>query len=58
VKLPYSGILMNVSDFYWQISWPWDRRIWLAPEIYVPPTFAAFSANRDRALDAIRAYRN
>ncbi|HEX2122894.1 MAG TPA: hypothetical protein VHL59_14780, partial [Thermoanaerobaculia bacterium] len=33
VKLPWSGILMNVSDFYWQTSWPWDRRIWLAPEI-------------------------
>lgn len=56
VKLPYSGILMNVSDFYWQSSWPWDRRIWLAPEIYTPPTFAAYASNRDVALEAIRAY--
>jgi Peptidase family S41 len=57
VKLPYSGILMNVSDFFWQSSWPWDRRTWLAPEIYTPPTFAAYAANRDVALEAIRAYK-
>lgn len=57
VKLPHSGILMNVSDFHWQTSWPWDRRLWLAPEIYTPPTFAAFAGNRDVAMEGVRGYR-
>ena len=56
VKLPYSGLPINVSDFFWQTSWPWDGRIWLAPELYTPPTFAAFSSNIDPALEAIRRY--
>jgi hypothetical protein len=51
--LPYSGIRVNVSDVYWQNSWPLDRRRWIAPEIYLPPTFAAFSTNRDPAMEAI-----
>jgi tetratricopeptide (TPR) repeat protein len=57
VKLPYSGIPMNVSDFYWQSAWPWDRRLWLAPELYAPPTFAAFAGNRDVAMEAVRGHR-
>jgi tetratricopeptide (TPR) repeat protein len=56
VTLPYSGILVNVSDLFWQTAWPWDRRIWLAPELYTPPSFAAYAANRDVALEAIRAH--
>lgn len=56
-RLPYSGIRANVSDMYWQNSWPFDHRRWIAPELYIPPTFAAFSTNRDPALDAILSYR-
>lgn len=52
-RLPYSGIQANVSDVYWQTSWPFDRRTAIAPDIYAPPTFAAYRANRDPALDAI-----
>jgi hypothetical protein len=51
--LPYSGIQANVSDLCWQTSWPFDRRIAIPPDIYAPPTFAAYRANRDPALDAI-----
>lgn len=51
--LPYSKVLANVSDLYWQSAWPMDYRTWIAPQIYTPPTFAAFSANRDPALEAI-----
>lgn len=55
--LPYSKVLANISDLYWQSAWPMDYRTWTAPQIYTPPTFAAFSANRDPAMEAILAYR-
>jgi tetratricopeptide (TPR) repeat protein len=56
-RLPYSGLLANVSDLYWQTSWPMDQRAWIPPELYTPPTFEAFSANRDPAMEAILACR-
>jgi tetratricopeptide (TPR) repeat protein len=55
--LPYSKLRANVSDLYWQSSWPMDYRTWIAPLIYTPPTFAAYRANRDPAVDAILACR-
>jgi hypothetical protein len=56
VKLPYSGILANVSHLFWQSSWPQDQRRWLAPEIYVPPTWVDFKQGRDAALEAALDY--
>jgi hypothetical protein len=53
ITLPYSKIMGNVSDLFWETSWPHDQRIWLAPQIYVAPTFKDFSAGRDAALEAI-----
>ena len=53
IELPYSKLGMNVSDLYWQSSWPTDYRTWIAPLLYLPPTFAAFRENRDPALQAI-----
>jgi tetratricopeptide (TPR) repeat protein len=55
--LPHSLLQANVSDFYWQSSWPTDYRTWIAPQIYRPPTFAAYRANRDPALEAILTHR-
>lgn len=55
--LPHSQLQANVSDFYWQSSWPMDYRAWIAPQIYRPPTFAAYRANRDPALEAIFSQR-
>lgn len=55
--LPYSKILANVSHLYWQSSYPQDQRTWVAPQIYVPPTFSAYRANGDPALEAILSYR-
>ncbi len=52
-RLPHSGLEANVSDLYWETSWPLDHRTWIPPEIYAPPTFEAFQANRDPAMDAI-----
>ena len=56
--LPYSKLEASVSNLEWQSSYPHDKRIWIAPQIYVPPTFAAYRANRDLALEAILNYRN
>jgi hypothetical protein len=55
--LPYSGLQVNVSDRFWQSSWPIDRRTWIAPTLYAPPTFAAYQVNRDPAMEAIQAFR-
>jgi tetratricopeptide (TPR) repeat protein len=54
-QLPYSRCSANVSDLLWQSGWPTDERPWVAPQFFTPPTFAAYRANRDSALDAIRA---
>jgi tetratricopeptide (TPR) repeat protein len=49
--LPYSGMQFNVSDVFWQGGWPYDQRLWVAPQLEVEPQFADLRANRDRALD-------
>lgn len=54
--LPYSKLSANVSDLYWQSSWPSDYRTWIAPQVYIQPTFEAYRANRDPVMDAILAY--
>jgi hypothetical protein len=54
-ELPYSRAVANVSDLYWQTSWPVDDRPWIGPELYTPPTFAAYRQNRDPAMEAILA---
>lgn len=56
--LPYSKLVANVSHVEYKNSYVDDSRIWIAPQIHVPPTFAAYRANRDPALEAILNYRN
>jgi tetratricopeptide (TPR) repeat protein len=56
-QLPYSKTLVNVADLYWETSWPFDCRPWVAPELYAPPTFDSYSRNEDPALDAILSSR-
>ncbi len=55
--LPYSKALANVADLYWQTSWPMDHRPWIAPELYAPPSFEAYSQNRDPAMEAVLSCR-
>lgn len=49
--LPYSGLQLNVSDVFWQGGWPYDHRLWIAPQIEVEPRFSDLRAGRDRALE-------
>jgi hypothetical protein len=53
--LPYSAILVNLSDRYWQGSWPDDFSDFRAPDISTPESFSDYAAGRDTAMDAIRA---
>ena len=53
--LPYSRVTLSVSDVYWQTSWPFDQRKWIAPSVYLPPTLAMRRARRDAALEAVLA---
>ncbi len=56
VTLPYSRTGVSVSDLFWQSSWPTDRRTWIAPFLYAPPSFEAYKAKRDPAMEAILTY--
>lgn len=51
--LPCTGTRVNISDLHWQSSWPWDRRPWIPPDLFAPPTWEAYRAGRDVCLDAI-----
>jgi tetratricopeptide (TPR) repeat protein/sugar lactone lactonase YvrE len=55
VELPYSKLTASISDLYWQNTVAMDYRTWIPPSIYAPPTFDAYRANRDPALEAILA---
>jgi hypothetical protein len=54
--LPYSKMKVNISHLAWQGSIPQDRRVWIAPLVYTPPTFAAYRSKRDEALEAALAF--
>jgi tetratricopeptide (TPR) repeat protein len=56
-ELPYSKLSGSISDLYWQKSVAMDYRTWIAPQIYAPPSFELFKANRDPAMDAIQNYK-
>jgi tetratricopeptide (TPR) repeat protein len=56
VTLPYSRTSVSISDLFWQSSWPTDRRTWIAPFVYTPPSFEAYKAKRDPAMEAILTY--
>lgn len=56
--LPYSGMNGTVSDLFWQRSWPMDGRNWIPADLPAPPTFKAYRAGIDPALEAINAFEN
>lgn len=53
ITLPYSGLQGGLSAVYWQIGDARDKRLWIAPQLFVPPTAQDWLANRDAPLAAI-----
>ena len=56
VTLPHSGLVVEISELYWQNSDPRDERPWITPDLPVTLTARDFFENRDPALEAIFAY--
>ena len=52
VRLPNSGHIVRVSAAYWEFAGPDDRRVWIEPDIPIPPTATDFFSGRDAALEA------
>jgi C-terminal processing protease CtpA/Prc len=55
VELPSSGITVEVSSRYWEMSTPDDDRPWIPPDIPVELTSVDYFAHRDPILDAALA---
>jgi C-terminal processing protease CtpA/Prc len=53
ITLPWSGLQGAVSAVYWQIGDARDKRLWIAPQLFVPPTAQDWLDNRDAPLSAI-----
>lgn len=53
VTLPFSGLVVSISNRHWQDSHPRDRRPWIAPQIPVAITSRDWLGNRDPVLDAV-----
>lgn len=53
VRLPASGLIVNVSTLRWPPYDPRDHRDFLAPAVYTPLTSAEYRANVDPAMRAI-----
>jgi hypothetical protein len=51
--LPYSGILVILSNVSWNLSGPYDTRLWIAPDIPVALTATDYFANRDPVMEAV-----
>lgn len=57
-KLPYSQIQVSVSDRYHQrgASNSQDKRVWIAPDVYIGLNSSDFAKNIDPVMNAIREY--
>ena len=53
--LPNSGLTVQVSTLYWQVSNPKDKRDAIAPLIPAAPTIASVGAHRDVALEVVKS---
>lgn len=56
IRLPYSGMIASVSSLYWQHSWPIDYRRWIAPDLPISLSSAAFKKGEDPAMNVIEVY--
>jgi hypothetical protein len=53
LQLPFSGLMVGISNRYWQDSAPDDVRPWIEPHLPAVLTSEDWLANRDPALDAV-----
>jgi hypothetical protein len=53
VTLPFSGLMVSISNRYWQDSDANDRRPWIAPHLPVTLSSTDWLNNRDPVLDAV-----
>jgi tetratricopeptide (TPR) repeat protein len=51
--LPYSGMLVILSNISWNLSGPYDTRLWIAPDVPVALTSRDYFANRDPVMNAV-----
>jgi hypothetical protein len=53
IILPWSGLEGGLSAVYWQIGDARDKRLWIAPDVFVPPAAQDWLSNRDAAMEAV-----
>jgi hypothetical protein len=58
IVLPNSGVEVWVAPYFFQNSYPWDKRSWIAPEIRAELSAEDYRSNRDPALAAILQYQS
>ena len=56
VTLAASGLVVQVSDLYWQGSDPRDARPWIYPDVPVAVSYSDFAAGNDPVLQAALDY--
>ncbi len=56
--LPYSGMLVILSNVSWNLSGPYDTRLWIAPDIPIALTATDYFANRDPVMETVIALIN
>jgi hypothetical protein len=54
--LPNSRILLMISKYYWQDSWPWDKRCCIEPTINVDLSSVDYFNYNDPAINEIFKY--
>lgn len=56
VKLPHSGLMLNVATLWWQPADPRDRRPWVAPRLAAEESSQDVLTGRDPAMECIREH--
>jgi hypothetical protein len=57
VTLPYSKMIVSISNLAWQNAAANDSRPWIAPRIRTPMKFATWKQGRDEAVEAILRFK-
>jgi hypothetical protein len=56
VLLPYSGLIVSISNRYWQDSQPWDNRPWISMDLPATLSFEQYASGHDPALEAVISF--